>query len=66
MLSDTIKTEDLRYNNILHPITRHSRRHPLEKSLKPHRVPYDVRGGRWAIPLEAWQPGRTVVAALLH
>ena len=24
--------------------------------LKPHRVPYDVRGGRRAMPLEAWQP----------
>jgi hypothetical protein len=33
MLSDTIKTEDLRLKYTLHPITRHSRRHPLEKSL---------------------------------
>jgi hypothetical protein len=34
--------------------------------LKPHRVPYDVRGGRWAMPLEAWQPGRTVVAGCVR
>jgi hypothetical protein len=33
MLADTIKTEDFRSTNTLHPITRHSRRHPLEKSL---------------------------------
>jgi hypothetical protein len=33
MLSDTIKTEDLRLKNILHPITRHSPHHSLEKSL---------------------------------
>ena len=34
--------------------------------LKPHRVPYDVREGRRAMPLEAWQPGRTVVAACVR
>ena len=34
--------------------------------LKPHRVPYDVRGGRWAMSLEAWQPGRTVVAGCVR
>ena len=34
--------------------------------LKPHRVPYDVRGGRWAMPLEAWQPVRTVVAGCVR
>ena len=34
--------------------------------LKPHRVPYDVRGGRRAMPLEAWQPGRTVVAGCVR
>jgi hypothetical protein len=35
-------------------------------SLTAHRVPYDGRRGRRAMPLEAWQPGRTVVAAALR
>ena len=34
--------------------------------LKPHRVPYDFRGGRRAMPLEAWQPRRTVVAGCVR
>ena len=34
--------------------------------LKPHRVPYDVREGRRAMPLQAWQPGRTVVAGCVR
>ena len=34
MLSDTMKTEGFRIKNILHPTTRHSRRHPLEKRLQ--------------------------------
>jgi hypothetical protein len=34
--------------------------------LKPHRVPYDARGGWRAMPLEAWQPGRTVVAGCVR
>eukprot|EP01047_Picozoa_sp_COSAG01_P053787 COSAG01_NODE_5804_length_4022_cov_63.314555_3_plen_155_part_00 len=34
MLADSMKTEDFPVKNILHPITRHSRRHPLEKSLQ--------------------------------
>jgi hypothetical protein len=34
--------------------------------LKPHRVPYDGRRGRRAMPLEAWQPGRTVVAGCVR
>ena len=34
--------------------------------LTAHRVPYDGRGGRWAMPLEAWQRGRTVVAGCVR
>ena len=34
--------------------------------LTAHRVPYDGRGGRRAMPLEAWQPGRTEVAGCVR
>jgi hypothetical protein len=34
--------------------------------LTAHRVPYDGRGGRRAMPLEAWQPVRTVVAGCVR
>jgi hypothetical protein len=34
MLADTIKTEDFPVNDILHPITRHSPHHSLEKRLQ--------------------------------
>eukprot|EP01047_Picozoa_sp_COSAG01_P025185 COSAG01_NODE_1580_length_9830_cov_7.852826_3_plen_91_part_00 len=33
--------------------------------LTTHRVPDDVKGGRRAMPLEAWQSGETVVAGEL-
>jgi hypothetical protein len=34
--------------------------------LTAHYVPYDGRRGRRAMPLEAWQPGRTVVAGCVR
>jgi hypothetical protein len=34
MLSDSMKTEDFPVNNILHPITRHSPHHSLQKRLQ--------------------------------
>jgi hypothetical protein len=34
--------------------------------LTAHRVPYDGRGGRRTMPLEAWQPRRTVVAGCVR
>jgi hypothetical protein len=34
MLADSMKTEDFPVNDILHPITRHSPHHSLEKRLQ--------------------------------